>query len=252
MAITTTTGKRATERYRQLIEGLGEQRGKPYGWMSEVARALGIDASHVKRILEGKRGVGLETIEQAVQRVPIRRAYFNAEGDVDWRDFIAVAESGDASVESPWPTARMRAERFVASLREGKPDVQAARAITEPILNNPVVRSALMLGAAKTDREVITRANELTALLLSDEKPQVAPPLETVRVRAVPGCFVRTGGALMPIGYRKATRRDDQAKVMKHVLPNDVVMLVADGEAEVPLTPHIKYCLEKGHLDRCG
>lgn len=84
---------RATVRYQLLAEALGDELGKQYGWLSEVARKLGIDVSQLKRVLAGKGEVGSEVIERAVESLPIRSSYFFDAVVTDWHEYAPRQEA---------------------------------------------------------------------------------------------------------------------------------------------------------------
>ena len=89
--MTSAPQARAAERYQALIEQLGDELGKPWGWKSAVARKLGVRQPYVGMILSGKRaGIGMDAVERAIARLGIRREFFF--GDFaetpHYRDFL--------------------------------------------------------------------------------------------------------------------------------------------------------------------
>jgi transcriptional regulator with XRE-family HTH domain len=77
------------ERYRELlVELLTEEGGvDKHGSKSRAARRLGIDQSYVSKILTGERSAGLESIDAAVTKLRIQRAYFDAPLGATYRSF---------------------------------------------------------------------------------------------------------------------------------------------------------------------
>lgn len=70
--------------YRRLIEGLGEEIGRPRGWKQKVAERIGISPSHLSKIMAEERGVGRDLAERAAERLGIHPSYF--ERDVYYLD----------------------------------------------------------------------------------------------------------------------------------------------------------------------
>lgn len=76
LSVTADT-ERAKRRYLQLVEELGAEEGAPaHGWVTAVARRLGVNQGYLSRIHRRQRDVGPETIDRAISKLRIRRAYF--------------------------------------------------------------------------------------------------------------------------------------------------------------------------------
>lgn len=70
---------KTTQRFRDLIEELGQEMGYPKGWKTEVAQRLGISASFLSKVLAGKRDVSLQTAHEAADRLGLDRSWFTSD-----------------------------------------------------------------------------------------------------------------------------------------------------------------------------
>lgn len=69
--------RRIAERYRLLVDQLGEEHGRPArGWKTKVAQALGVDPTYVTKISKGQREVGLAAAERAARHLGITLDFF--------------------------------------------------------------------------------------------------------------------------------------------------------------------------------
>lgn len=187
-------GQQAAERYRTLAQGLGEQFGHRYGWMSKVARQLSVDPSYLKKILEGDRtSVGIDTIELAVRNVPIRWGYFRDAIVSSWKDYVGPDEAASASkVRVPGVTIRVRQPRWTEAIERAKAlerdaNLLAAKneqlpledclALARVVLSDPAVQAALEISRTKIgDRNSETylamKARELAEIILFSASAQ--------------------------------------------------------------------------------
>jgi len=281
-------GEFAAGRYRRLAEGLGDAYyGRPKaGWKSKVARRLGIDVSYLTRIVKGERvGVGLDMIEEAVRRVPIRRAYF-APGpvpnatveDADWRDYLEIEAEADAAraraASVPrWPASMTAVTgRFMAGSDEDQPARAArariARELAAAVLRDPVVSAAEAVRDAKRDRDAVERAFKLVALLDRDRASSAAsaadafdPKLDEVTTKRLRVKAARPSptGPRLPwpgapgryVGYRKGRPNTPEALVVFRLPPDapDGQPYVLAGIVDVPDTPYFRRAIERGDLE---
>ena len=77
----TMTGTTPADRYALLVEQLGEELGYKRGWMTAVAKKLGVHRSYVSRIHAGDRtGIGSQAIDRAIQRLSLDPQFFYGRG----------------------------------------------------------------------------------------------------------------------------------------------------------------------------
>ena len=70
-------GSTATRRYSDLVRDLGEERGLQRGWMTDVAKVLGVHKSYVSAIYQNPRGaVGVSVIHRAAAALGISPKHF--------------------------------------------------------------------------------------------------------------------------------------------------------------------------------
>lgn len=82
---------RASARYLRLVEALGAEEGAPaHGWVSRVARRLGVTQGYLSRLYRGERAGGTaDVVAKAVDHLGIRREYFtDIREPVSWRDYL--------------------------------------------------------------------------------------------------------------------------------------------------------------------
>ena len=81
----------SSRRYALLVDQLGDELGRAYGWQSRVARRLGIDQSTINRLVRRERAtVGSDAIDRAVLRLRIDSRFFydaSLGDDPDYRDY---------------------------------------------------------------------------------------------------------------------------------------------------------------------
>jgi transcriptional regulator with XRE-family HTH domain len=72
------------------VEELGAEEGAPaHGWVTAVARRLGVNQGYLSRIHRRQRDVGPETIDRAISKLRIRRAYFyDARPPVSYKEYL--------------------------------------------------------------------------------------------------------------------------------------------------------------------
>src|SRR5687768_9725897 len=82
-------GKRATERYRQLVMELGAAMGSRYGWKCAVARRLDVHPSYISKVVAGELNcVGFEVLERAVECIGVEPSYFVCPDDAPLAMFL--------------------------------------------------------------------------------------------------------------------------------------------------------------------
>src|ERR1044071_3528636 len=107
-------------RYIELVERLGDEMGKPVGWRRRVAADLGIDESTLSKILSGKRVVGWDLADRAVQRLKLDRDYF--------------AITPESSGISPSPRSSGEVDALIAKFDAGKATVKDVYALARGVL----------------------------------------------------------------------------------------------------------------------
>lgn len=253
-----------------LVEGLGELYGRPgYGWQARVARRLGLSPSYVSRLLSGARvGVGFGAIEQAVQRVPLRREFFSPgpspgehPSDADWRDYIADQEGTAPAIQNRWQELSGRAMRFI---RRHRHDPQLARELAGEVLREPVVSAALEVRDA-SDADAPSRGVALAALLVASsdgaeepsspvaDLPSSLPPRVLVRPRLDPSPATAPrlpwpGAPGRYVGWRRATRADPADTRVRFTEGGPE--FVALASVEVPDSPYFQRALRRGDILR--
>jgi transcriptional regulator with XRE-family HTH domain len=107
----------ATERFRLMVEQMGQEEGHAYGWKAKVARRLGLKTAHLSMIMGGKRSAGMSVVRKAIERLGVDSSFFHGEfaEPPHYKAFL----SGTPSVERPEPYAAL------AEFLEG-PEGQAA------------------------------------------------------------------------------------------------------------------------------
>lgn len=81
----------ATERYRLLLEQMGDELGRRYGWKSAVARELRVVPSYVTKVLEGQVAtVGRDVVHRACDALGLHESFFFDESvdPSDYRTFL--------------------------------------------------------------------------------------------------------------------------------------------------------------------
>lgn len=91
--MTANSAARASQRYLKLIEELGRERGGERGWIPSVARQLGVDQSHIWRLVNQERvSVGAEALEKAMRRLRLSSDYFFGRTEpTSYRDYVGAA-----------------------------------------------------------------------------------------------------------------------------------------------------------------
>jgi transcriptional regulator with XRE-family HTH domain len=75
------------QRFRQLVEELGDELGRVHGWKREVARRLEMNPTHLSRVLNNENPpIGRETAMRVAHLLQIDMAYFAAR-EGSWRTF---------------------------------------------------------------------------------------------------------------------------------------------------------------------
>jgi transcriptional regulator with XRE-family HTH domain len=110
----TAATERAKRRYLRLVDELGAEEGAPaHGWVTAVARRLGITQGYLSRIQRRQRDAGPEAVDKAIARLRIRRAYFYDEREpttykeylgkepvfAGWREFLESPAGEDLTKE---------------------------------------------------------------------------------------------------------------------------------------------------------
>ncbi len=77
--------QRRSRRFRELVDAVGERRGRPLGWKRDVARQLDISQGHLSRVINGRRPPSDHLVMKAAEEFNIDREFFDSEGPPeDW------------------------------------------------------------------------------------------------------------------------------------------------------------------------
>ena len=101
-SILVTSRAQAVERYRLLIQQLGDEEEFSHGWQTRVGKRIGVDQTYVSKIHLGTRtSVGQQAIERAIERLGLDPSYFygDAEGALNYRDYIGPTKTIDAGMQ---------------------------------------------------------------------------------------------------------------------------------------------------------
>ena len=146
-----------TQRYLELIDQLGRGMDRPRGWRRRVADQLGIDESTLSKIMAGKRVVGWELAERAVERLKLPADYFLP------RD----GEAGRTKAAESSGSYRSGAyTKLVDRLEAGTATVKDVFALAEAVANDPAVLEARSILATKPPKT----QQQIGALFLSASK----------------------------------------------------------------------------------
>ncbi len=110
-----------SRQYRRLMDELGGEVGKRFGWQSNVARKLGIsDAFLCKIFKDVDRGVGISSVNRAVSCLGISPDYFHkgsSEGQ-SYRLFLNTASDQQPDTDAPDSNAEFDVMRALGQLDE--------------------------------------------------------------------------------------------------------------------------------------
>jgi transcriptional regulator with XRE-family HTH domain len=165
-----------TQRYLELIDQLGRGMDRPRGWRRRVADQLGIDESTLSKIVAGKRVVGWELAERAVERLKLPADYFLPR-DAEMERTKAAGSSG--SYRSGAYT------KLVYRLEGGTATVKDVFALAKAVANDPAVleaRSILATKPPKTQQQIgalfLSASKLLTALRQREGHSKRQPRLD--------------------------------------------------------------------------
>jgi transcriptional regulator with XRE-family HTH domain len=156
-----------TQCYLGLIDQLGRAMDRPRGWRRRVAEQLGIDESTLSKIVSGKRVVGWDLAERAVERLKLPVDYFLAR---------------DAEVRLPEPARKPSSYRsdprtkMIDRLEAGTATVKDIFTLAKAVAEDPAVleaRSILGTKPPKTQQQIgalFLAASKLLAALRERER----------------------------------------------------------------------------------
>ncbi|MEO8178508.1 MAG: helix-turn-helix transcriptional regulator [Deltaproteobacteria bacterium] len=157
-----------TPRYLELIDQLGRAIDRPRGWRRRAAEQLGIDESTLSKIVAGKRVVGWELAERAVERLKLPNDYFVPRAP---------------EIQLPEPPGKSRRQRreistiLIDRLEGGTATVKDVFALAKAVAEDPAVleaRSILASKPPKTQQQIgalFLSASKLLAALRERESP---------------------------------------------------------------------------------
>lgn len=146
-----------TQRYLELIDRLGRAMDRPRGWRRRVAEQLGVDESTLSKIVAGKRVVGWELAERAVERLKLPTGYFLQQ---------------DAEIQITEPAGKSRRHRrdpstnLIERLEAGTATVKDVFALAKAVAEDPAVLEARSILASKPPKT----QQQIGALFLSASK----------------------------------------------------------------------------------
>lgn len=181
-----------SKRYVQLVQQLGDERGRRYGWRSEVARLLDVHPSYVSRIAAGEQTtIGRDAIERAIEHVGLPASYFAGVGPDDYRKHLQTFNSSGqplartdrttggfrvGRVRDEWDALDDAAQRFDGL---ASPTLEEATALAKHVLSIQLINDARVVlerAANGQDEDAIVWAQILprgirdTILALSAER----------------------------------------------------------------------------------
>lgn len=146
-----------TQRYLELIDRLGRDMDRPRGWRRRVADQLGIDESTLSKIIAGKRVVGWELAERAVERLKLPGDYFLPQ-DAESKRPNSSEASGSHQARAP--------AKLIERLEAGTATVKDVFALAKAVAEDPAVLEARSILASKPPKT----QQQIGALFLSASK----------------------------------------------------------------------------------
>jgi transcriptional regulator with XRE-family HTH domain len=95
------------ERFRELIEQLGDKRGRARGWQSELAEELGMHRSEISKLRKGQRNASWDLARQVAQKIGLNMSFFTAPGGCHFSSHVRAG----ADTNGP---SRELSRRFIA------------------------------------------------------------------------------------------------------------------------------------------
>jgi len=78
-----------TARYIELVNQLGDEFGKRYGWKAKVAKQLGVSRSYLSKLTKGDRhSVGAEIVSNALSSLRLDPTFFTAPAGEHYTKFV--------------------------------------------------------------------------------------------------------------------------------------------------------------------
>ncbi len=158
-----TTMSDASRRYRDLVEQLGDERGRKHGWKAEVADLLGVDASFITKTLGGKvKNIGAGTVMRAASALGLDTKFFSAPGDapVLYRSFLSGSKPFGPLVQHPTQAALLDFAGLLRALWDE--DAEVERQLPAMVLSSQIVALAeAALDPASSDERRSRAASNL-------------------------------------------------------------------------------------------
>lgn len=141
-----------TQRYRELIEHLGRKQKNARGWQARAAEQLGISAQHLSRIHAGKKVVGWDLAQRAIERLSLPPDLFTRDNAFLWFLQREKGEVSQARLGTGGP-----AREWIQAVSNYEVSSDEIRALAKKVLELPVFTRAQKIARSRPPR---TEENE--------------------------------------------------------------------------------------------